>query len=292
MLGIDVSTLQGVIDWEKVYKDGVRFAMIKATQGRGESVNTRHLKCFGDSKFKANMDGALKVGMAVGAYHYFTAISEAEAQAEAAYFCNALAPYKDKMVLWACVDVESKYLDAMSPQQLYKAVRAFMDFVKRCGYKPILYTNPNYIKHRFPVGAFDKDEIWLAHWNVKSPMPISNMRIWQYGEKRVSGIKGNVDANKGYFPKVIPAICRLAAMGVINTPSYWLEHYGDIEYLDELIINAAEKITKVDEPLSNIDIALARLKDAGVMNTPEYWKKNAGKVKYLTDLILKLGGAV
>ena len=292
MLGIDVSTLQGVIDWEKVYKDGVRFAMIKATQGRGEGIATKHLKRFTDGKFKANIEGALKTGLAVGAYHYFTATTVADAQSEAAYFCNALAPYKDKMVLWACVDVESKYLDGLNSDELLKVVRAFMDIVKGCGFKPIVYTNPNFLKYRFPEGAFDKDEIWLAHWGVKSPMPVPNMRMWQYGEERIDGIKGKVDANKGYFPEVIPAICRLAAKGVINSPTYWLAHYGDIEYLDELIINAAEKITKADEPFADIDIALVRLKDAGVMNTPEYWRKNAGKVKWLTELILKLGGAV
>ena len=292
MLGIDVSTVQGVIDWEKVYKDGVRFAMIKATQGRGEGALTKHLKRFADSKFKANMDGALKVGLAVGAYHYFTATTVADAQSEAAYFCNALAPYKDKMVLWACVDVESKYLDGLSADELYKVVCAFTELVKRCGYKPIIYTNPNFLKYRFPEGAFDKDEIWLAHWGVKSPMPVPNMRIWQYGEERIDGIKGKVDANKGYFPEVIPAICRIAAKGVIDTPTYWLKHYGDIEYLDELLIKAADKITEAGAPMSDLTLALDRLVAAGVVNTPQYWKANAGKVKYLPELIMKLGGAV
>ena len=37
MKGIDVSTLQGVIDWQTAGKN-IDFAMIKATQGRGEGA--------------------------------------------------------------------------------------------------------------------------------------------------------------------------------------------------------------------------------------------------------------
>ena len=44
MNGIDVSTLQGVIDWQTAGK-GIDFAMNKATQGRGEgAVRVAHLE--------------------------------------------------------------------------------------------------------------------------------------------------------------------------------------------------------------------------------------------------------
>ena len=49
MKGIDVSTLQGVIDWKRVAGSGIEFAMIKATQGRGEGAATRHMRRFTDS---------------------------------------------------------------------------------------------------------------------------------------------------------------------------------------------------------------------------------------------------
>ena len=65
--GIDVSTLQGNIDWTKVPAD---FAMIKATQGRGEGAATRLLSRFTDSKFKRNIENCR---CPAGVYHYFTA---------------------------------------------------------------------------------------------------------------------------------------------------------------------------------------------------------------------------
>ena len=62
MKGIDVSTLQGHIDWQRVVDDGIDFAMIKATQGRGEGATTRHLRRFRDSRFAENIVGASAAG--------------------------------------------------------------------------------------------------------------------------------------------------------------------------------------------------------------------------------------
>ena len=292
MKGIDVSVLQGNIDWNKVYADGYRFAMIKATQGRGEGVLTQFLKRFKDEKFYKNIVGASDAGLACGVYHYFTATNVKACDDEVGYFLAIIDRFKDRINLWACVDVESKYIKGLDRDTLYMLVRRFMDKVKAAGYKPMLYTNPDFLKYRFPVGCFHNEEIWMAHWDVAKPYSMPNTRIWQYGTERVAGIKDDVDANVGYFSEAIPAVCRLAALGVIDTPAYWLAHYKDIAYLDELIIKATAKITNKGTPFSDVKLAITRLADCGVINTPEYWNKNAGKVKWLTELICKLGGAM
>ena len=54
--GVDVSVYQGEIDWKKTAADGIRFAMIKATQGR--SVSNPALRDFTDSRFAENVRGA------------------------------------------------------------------------------------------------------------------------------------------------------------------------------------------------------------------------------------------
>lgn len=38
------------------------------------------------------------------------------------------------------------------------------------------------------------------------------------------------------------AVERLVSVGAVDTPEYWLNNYGKIEYLDELLIKAAERI--------------------------------------------------
>lgn len=191
--GIDVSALQGNIDWAKVPAD---FAMIKATQGRGEGAATRLLSRFTDSKFKRNIANC---PVPCGVYHYFTAQDKAKATAEADYFCSIIEPYCNHIRLWAALDVESYYLDGLGKTELTAIVRTALERIETRGYKPMLYTNPNYLKYRFEPGAFNDTDIWLAHWGVAKPMSVPNLQIWQYGTTTVSGISTSVDADYGYF---------------------------------------------------------------------------------------------
>lgn len=293
MKGIDVSTLQGVIDWGKVADSGVKFAMIKATQGRGEGAATRLLRRFTDSRFKRNIEAASAAGLACGVYHYMTAKTEYEAIEEAEYFCSVIKPYRDRIALWAAVDVESEmYLTGIGRYELASIVEQFMLTVKKRGFKPMLYTNPNYLKYRLPDGAFDRANIWLAHYNVAKPMEVPNTQMWQKGTDRVPGVPGVCDVNEGYFSEAIPAISRLAALGVIDTPAFWYDHYDEPEYLGEFLVKSADKITVAGEAYSDITIAVERLNSVGIVNTPAYWIANAPKYEHVTELICKIGGCV
>ncbi len=192
--GIDVSALQGKLDWSRIETD---FAMLKATQGRGETKATEGLRVFTDRRFRENIVGASDNGIAVGCYHYFTARTRAEAIYEAEYFCRVLEPYRSRIGLWAAVDVESqRWLDGLDKRMLGEAVEAFIDRVGKAGFAPMLYTNPDFLTYRLEK-ASDVD-IWLAHWNVTSPMKVERMKLWQYGIGEVEGI-GKCDLNYGYF---------------------------------------------------------------------------------------------
>ena len=191
--GIDVSTLQGNIDWSRISAD---FAMIKATQGRGEGAATRLLSRFTDSKFKTNI---VSCRCPAGVYHYFTAQDKAKATAEADYFCSIIEPYRDRIKRWAALDVESFYLDGLGKTELTAIVRTALERIETHGFKPMLYTNPNFLKYRFEPGAFNDTDIWLAHWGVSKPYFAPNLMIWQYGTTRTDGISTVVDANYGYF---------------------------------------------------------------------------------------------
>ena len=58
--GIDVSHHQGTIDWKKVKKAGVDFAMIRAGYGKTEAQK--------DAMFEKNYAGCKENGVPVGAY--------------------------------------------------------------------------------------------------------------------------------------------------------------------------------------------------------------------------------
>ncbi len=194
--GIDVSTFQGYPDWEKVKSNGIDFAMIKATQGHSVTSN---YYLFTDSKFKYNITNAPEHGILCGVYHYLTASTIEESIKEADYFLSVVKPYKDKIMLWAAVDVEEdKYLPE-DKVLLTSIVNAFCERVREAGYRPIVYTNPNYLTYK--LNDISKWDLWLALWRDKSKIPTGypNMKIWQYGGEMISGINGNVDSNFGFF---------------------------------------------------------------------------------------------
>lgn len=199
MNGIDVYTGQGIIDWRCVaLTQG--FAMIKASQGRGETAATEHLRIFTDSKFVRNITEASKTRMKLGVWHWMTARSVAEANYEADYFIETISPYRDKITLWAAADVESdRYLGDLGKSELTEITRAFLERIQRAGYRSMLYTNPNFLKYRFTKNAFNDTDIWLAHYGVKKPMQVPHLKIWQHSAGRVPGIGTDVDLDTGYF---------------------------------------------------------------------------------------------
>lgn len=212
--GIDVSTYQGNINWSAVKASGIDFAIVKATQGRAVNSNSY---LFTDRQFANNVTGAHDVGLKVGVYHYLTATTVKEAQTEAAHFCETIAPFKPRIELWAAVDVEEdKYLPR-NKKLLSDIVEAFCAYVAAEGYRPMVYTNPNYLTWR--LDKIPPHDLWLALWRDKTRTPTGydNMQIWQYGVETVKGISGNVDSNYGYFdiavedvpPKLITPIPEL-----------------------------------------------------------------------------------
>lgn len=191
--GIDVSTYQGDINWAKVKADGIDFAIIKATQGRSETGTYRN---FTDSKFAQNIIGAHRYGIRVGVYHYLTAQSVGEAMEEAELFLSAIEPYWNIIDLWAVVDVESKHLPT-DKTLLTQIVNTFCSRLVSAGYRPMVYTNPDYLQNRLnDVSYWD---LWLALWRNKANVPslsdYPNMKVWQWGAEMVDGISGKVDAN-------------------------------------------------------------------------------------------------
>lgn len=191
--GIDVSTYQGVVDWAKVKADGIDFAIIKATQGRSETGTYRN---FTDSQFVRNIVGAHQAGVRCGVYHYLTAQTVSEAMEEAELFLSAVAPYRNIIDLWAVVDVESKHLP-LNKTLLTQIVNTFCSRMVSAGYKPMVYTNPDFLKNR--LNDISYWDLWLALWRVKTLVPkfadYPNLKVWQWGAETVDGIKGKTDAN-------------------------------------------------------------------------------------------------
>ena len=200
IFGVDVSVYQGAVDWSRAKAAGVRFVVVKATQGHAYS-SASYL--FTDRRFAENVDGAHRAGLQVGAYHYLTAMNVDEAKAEAEHFIETIKPYKNKLSLWAAVDVEdvspARFCGRLRREELSEVVAAFCREVEAAGFRSMLYTNPDYIKNHF--ADLPDVDIWLALWRDKANVPSGyrRMKLWQWGASAVDGITGEVDSNYGYF---------------------------------------------------------------------------------------------
>ncbi|CDC37414.1 glycosyl hydrolase family 25 [Clostridium sp. CAG:352] len=132
---IDVSTWNGNIDWDKVYKSGVRYAMIRSSFG---VENPNQI----DNKFVRNIENAIKVGIKCGIYHYSYARSVAEAKKEADFCLKTIKNYK--IDLPVAFDIEDSSQTNLGKDALTSIVIAFCDRIKSAGYMPMLYCNPSW----------------------------------------------------------------------------------------------------------------------------------------------------
>lgn len=179
--GIDVSHHQGRIDWRRVAADDVAFAIIKATEG-GDHI---------DDAFAGNLREARAVGLAVGAYHFFTFCRSGADQAKN---FTSVVP-RDKPLLPPVVDIEfhGNCPRRLPPAQLAVELQAFLGPVETAFGKPaILYLTD------------EADEAYKGHV-AERPRWVRSLRLapaesdwtyWQYHDQgRVDGIDGDVDLN-------------------------------------------------------------------------------------------------
>ena len=101
--GIDVSSFQGLIDWNSVAKSGVSFAIIRCGF-RGSTVGG----LFEDSKFYTNIKNAEGAGIKVGVYFFSQARNEVAAVEEATMVLQMVE--NDNISYPIFLDVENSYI--------------------------------------------------------------------------------------------------------------------------------------------------------------------------------------
>lgn len=185
--GIDVSSYQGKINWQKVKAMNVddvhiSFAFIKATEGVLQV----------DPYFVRNWRECPKAGIVCGAYHYFRPKLSGKWQAK--FFMQTVKPEKGDLPM--VVDVEE--LDGVEPIKMRQELQLFLDEVEaKAGTKPIIYSGLKFYEDNLQ-GNFDNYTLWIAHY-YHPELEVSkttNWKFWQHSDKaRVDGINHIVDFN-------------------------------------------------------------------------------------------------
>jgi len=184
--GIDVSTYQGTIDWNKVGKSDIHFVMARASYGQTGR----------DKTFAANVAGAEKAGLNVGAYHFCYAESVAEAQAEAKNFLAAVKGCKLTYPL--VLDLEYNTNTAKAVALWSDIAVAFLRAVENAGYFAMLYTDKYSLESRFDANKIAPFAVWVAQWAGKCSYK-GAYGIWQNSDTgNISGIGAAVDTDVCY----------------------------------------------------------------------------------------------
>jgi len=192
-VGIDVSSYQGDIDWQRVKDFGIEFAMIRVGFRGYVYDNIKTDECF-----EKNIKGALGAGIKVGVYFFSQAISEEEAAEEAAFVIGAIKDYKiDYPVVfdWEVIAHSDARTDDVSVRTLSDCAVAFCDAVERHGYTPMVYANKRLAIFKYDLSKLKNYDFWVADYNLV-PTFFYKFEMWQYSEKGVvDGIEGFVDLN-------------------------------------------------------------------------------------------------
>ena len=191
-LGVDVSSHQGVIDWQAVAASGVEFAMIRiGFRGYLEGEFNE------DTCARANIEGARAAGLDVGVYFFSQALTRQEAAREAAWCVAFLEGYDLQMPLvfdWEHVESQSARTAGFSDGQLLTAcARSFCDVVTAAGYEPMVYFNVYQARDLYDLTALQDCGFWIAQYVDGLDYPHA-VDLWQYTESgEVDGIQGKVD---------------------------------------------------------------------------------------------------
>lgn len=178
--GIDISRHNGEIDFDKVKKDGIEFAFIKASEGVSHQ----------DSNYESNIASANKAGLKTGAYHFFR--FDAEGVDQAQNFLNTVGRTNPELGL--VIDVEDTgNPDNIPTEDIQKRLVSMVEYMNLLGHRVMIYTNLDgyyqYI-HEILPGCL----LWICRFQEN---PINaEWTFWQYDHHgKVDGVKGEVDLN-------------------------------------------------------------------------------------------------
>lgn len=193
--GIDVSSNNGKIDWEKAKADGIEFAIIR--MGYGSDFAKQD-----DQTVLQNASECDRIGIPYGLYLYSYALNESSAHSEAQHMIRIANQVKATLGYFYDMEDADNYKEKhdFAPRQhkaeLTSFCRIFMEDMKAAGFENVgVYANYDYFKNILDLEELRKHgKIWLAHWGIENPS--IECSIWQYTSKgNVNGISGNADMN-------------------------------------------------------------------------------------------------
>lgn len=185
--GIDVSFIQGEIDWEKVQKTDVSFAILRC--GYGNDFTDQD-----DEYWKYNADECTRLGIPFGVYIYSYALDIEEAKSEAEHVLRLVKDYDLSYPIYLDLEDE-KYTGSLSNEEIADIAEVFRETVEEAGYEVGVYANLNWFRNRLTDSRFRDWTKWVAQYNTECEYE-GSYSMWQCTSTgSVDGVDGAVDLN-------------------------------------------------------------------------------------------------
>jgi lysozyme len=192
---IDVSSVNGSVDWKQVRRAGIVGVWLKATEGV-TYVNPR---------FAIENGAAGRAGLRVGAYHFARPDNNSPIS-EAVHFCDVIGSL-GRRDLKPVLDFETYAKLKLGPAEMAAWAHAFSQHVHaELGRAPIFYSYSNFIEYMQLTQTIGNG-LWLADYGpndgtrhkVTVPEPWKRYVAHQYTSRgTVRGVTGYVD--RSYVP--------------------------------------------------------------------------------------------
>ena len=191
LVGIDVSSWQGDIDFNKVKDAGASFVIIRI----GVELSKDKIIEI-DDNYLENIKKAKDVGLKVGVYFYSNALDKKTAINQAKWVIDTLDNEKlDLPIIFDWENFSNWNNLHLSFHDINEISNSFLETVEKSGYDGMLYSSPFYLKYIWKSDF----PIWLAHYTSKTDYE-GNYKIWQMCNNGIiNGIDGDVDIDIMYL---------------------------------------------------------------------------------------------
>lgn len=220
--GVDVSSYNGDIDWNRVKQSGISFAILRlTTYAKGSGIGEDGTHLLKDTKFETNYAGATNAGLKVGVYVYSYASNVEEAKREALLTTKYLANRPLGLPVYYDLEENSRARKELAYENTEMTL-AFCKHMKSVNYWPGVYSSAVFLNSYMNVERLINMDRWAARYLLNEHIPFGGdmskvnellgygfnyggkytktyPMMWQYtSQGTVEGINGYVDLNYRY----------------------------------------------------------------------------------------------
>lgn len=176
--GVDVSAVNGPIDWWAVKRSGADFAYLRATVGADRR----------DARFEENWAAVADAGLRRGAFHRYSLCKPAVDQAN--NFNTTVPRTEDALPAAVVLDFSADCSARPAVAAMLDDLRRYLAMVEAHTGKPVLLKVTKAFDQAYGVTAALPRPVWAVQNYLAPEYPARTWRMWQANaERRIDGVE-------------------------------------------------------------------------------------------------------